>query len=477
MKRIGYLLFIPFLLINLTACNKKTEEVNLYQNDFYGSVMRAENVADDVVSVLDEIQEKNSSIKDENPSDFWSSSEFAYLSSELMDDSLLHEIYTINEVEEWDDVVSTVVTAYSEKADSGEIEDLNLVRNSANDYTLTYLAYEETFDWSLQTLYDVEHEIDIKYDANHDWTQVLDYVTYNDTKILVHIFEYGRYGNTYVIQTDKERIVAQYKDVYEENSEESIGEDGSHTTTTTAVLVGEEIEKFYYCQLDGENFKRNVFSYNESEDEAIDKYGFKNGSVTRDFELANQYGLTDTIFEQISDIDKSFVTELGNYSKLLLYEKGILTAKVNNTLANQTESFVFNEDGTCERSFDEKEDTTIKVYYTEYETVNEDDEPIIVGQYTLEDGTELETLGSGENLILKYNDTYYNVVKREYNADGSLNSVIIDIADEETVEEVLEEEKEKEEESVEEPSVTEDVVSDAIADSSSDTSETEEVTE
>ncbi len=443
-KRLLALLLATTTLFVGCGNAKKDENANLYDNDFRGSVLREINVLTDATNLLGEIEEKNSSIKDEHPSDFWSSSEFAYLSTALVDDSMLSNLYQINETDDWTQVESTVSSAYADAIENGEMENFSLIRDGANEYTLSYDNYEE-YEWLSSDGAPIHHEIKITYDANHDWTQVAEYITYNDSTILTHLFEYGRYKNTYIIQTDKERLVATYKDVYEENEEESVQEDGSSVTTTTAVLVGKQIEKLYFASLDGENFKRNVFSYDDTDDMNVYTYGFESGAVTRDFELANQYGLTDSIFPRISEIGKDFVTEEGDYSRLLVYEDGKLTAKVKNTLAGQIESFVFDKNGKCTRSLEEIEDTSIKVYYVEYEDVDEYGDPITKGRYELEDGTVLETLGSGDNLILKYNDTYYNVVEREYNADASLNSVVIDIADSDTVERILAEEEAKKE--------------------------------
>lgn len=375
------------------------EEKN--QNDYRGAVIRSDNVQTDCMSIIQSVMEKNSSLENERPSNYWSSESYQYLTT---DNKLIHDENVdwtsyFNEVEtDWATAESTTLAQFYDE-ETGEYSKNNAtaVRNKEHDYTLTYSGIED-YDF-LQPEYDEGINLDTttqcNFDANHDWLMCVKSAYLptsasidagngnNGVKTNLSFFEYAHDDKIYVMQSDTKRLYVEYAPYYQTVTKEVKNPETKELETVSEeVYVGDGIKSFYFSELDGQPLEK-YSSMKEQEDIArkmqseASQYSqaenfwsneVKEDMVTEEGYVVNRYNRDEeSIFNNLRLIDKDWAFSLGSFKQQIVYEDGILTATILNKFNKRNEIFKFYSDGSCTSYFENlKEEEAVE----EKDTVN-----------------------------------------------------------------------------------------------------------
>lgn len=380
MKKSLFSIFLVGLGISclFCACGKQkqvveeenTETVELTQNDYRGAVYRMWKVKDDISETLSLNKEKNASIKEERPSDYWNDDNFAILTSEMLNSDIIACTQYLNEEQTtWEDVETYT---YAELQENQGASAGNMSRVTDNEYTI-YFERQESPKWTKDST--AYRTIDATYDPNHDWAKAWSHmhIFNGDVEGYDKMFEYARSGDMFIIQTETERVVARYKEKFEDIEVEVLDDkgkpvkdkEGNIVTKTEKVSKGLCLESFVYAKLDGN--PRDKFL------DVSDFLNQKTGDFVTDFFTSTPpvtgvteegyitflYGPADTIFTHIDDIDENWVTSEGTFSDVLIYDGKTLTAKKQNKLSNKIEVFEFDENGNCKKSEEDMMDASV----------------------------------------------------------------------------------------------------------------------
>lgn len=352
MKKKLCVLFAFILAISMiTGCAKGGEPANtetapvqileVNQNDYRGAMMRVEAIKGKVMSVVESFNERNQAIVDGQPSNYWSSDNYLYFTSNFIDDTLYLQTVYLNELQtDWATVDEYTRKQFIDANGNATVENLEILRNTVNDYSINYKTYKK-FDF-IESVYAPYTIIGINclYDGNHDWAKIITNNKIEGVTVPVTdaFFEYGRVGNSFIIQTQNERLFITYQST-----------DGSLENENNPLQNG-EVKSFYYAKLAGD---KRLPQY---EIEDVDKEAVMGSmTVTSEFlsssgEVCNQYNPVDSIFNHIEDITPEWVTDLtweqGYYSQFMIYENGELTIWNMNKLSNEIETICFHADGT-----------------------------------------------------------------------------------------------------------------------------------
>jgi len=364
-----------------SAEDTATIEVN--QNDFRGGTKRIDAIKENVRNIVTAYNEQNFLIEDEYPCSYWNSEEYQYFISHCIDSDIYYEMSLCNEFETDWTMVSDTIAGLFKDSEGNLPREYSLQRVTDNHYQLKYLEENVMVNWRKRAG-DMLWTYDCVYNPTHDWLQEVKYATSKtgtDTTLYQQQFlEYGRLGNTFIIQTENERLYVVYENTepltVENTSMYIVNDKGKeipvtqedidsgavdiadvqyHTNSVVTYnpLRNNKIKAFYYSKLDGEKLPEygNIAVDNFAEtdglntvyvpDEAIDY-----DMVTPDGAIRNQYSLADSIFLHINDINEDWVTEKGTYAQVIAYENGDLTVTTQNRLSRQYEVFNFYADGT-----------------------------------------------------------------------------------------------------------------------------------
>lgn len=330
--------------------------VEVNQNDYRGAITRTKQIKESITQVLNERLSGNAEVMGENRSDYWNDENFMYFTTNLLEDKTRKWTTLFNETEtDWDTVVSTL-TANMEAA---EIKKPVITRIGENEYKLEYseTATEPYVDKE-RIRYD--RSVHCFYDANHDWAYAA--MTskpsgaggnYKDG-----LYQYARRNNTFVIQTEDERLLVTYGEPKQVEQEVITKDEKGKDVVTTQIgpsntgnlFVDREIESFYYSSLNGRVLPTYVLARESDANYVVPS---SNGGVipeyvTPDGDVSIMYNQTNNdIFTRLNDIGPEWVTEDGDayYAQSISYVDGTLTVRNYNPLSNMIEVFVFDKDG------------------------------------------------------------------------------------------------------------------------------------
>ena len=364
------------------------ETIEVNQNDYRGGIKRIEAIRGNVLNIVNGFNEKNFEIQAEFPCSYWSSEEYQYFIAHFINGEIYQYTDLFNEFETDWATVDTTVKGMLANSEGNLPQNFALERVTDNHYTLSFREQNAMAEW-WESPNDTIWFWDCIYNPTHDWVQTIQYgyptSGSEKTHFQTQFLEYGRRENVFIIQTEYERLYVVYENtepVTVENTsmyvlnnkgkeipvtQEDIDsgavniEDVQYHTNSIVTynpLKNNTIKAFYYSRLDG-----NILpQYYSEEDDGLEEAdglgtrGAKNEMVNYDLVLTpegylkNQYNTCDSIFPHIDDITKDWVTEMGTYQQVVVYENGDLTVKTANQLSHLYEIFKFYSNGNVENS-------------------------------------------------------------------------------------------------------------------------------
>lgn len=333
MKRLIALILMCALL--LTACRQTEEtEVKPLVNDYYGSVLRISSLIDDVNAVIDERLGRAEQVMYENPSDYWGRDGFLRFPREMFDLTLLNCVGYLNETQTaWDEAVSLATKAFVDSKLASAKESVGIIRRAANDYYITLDGIGNSA-WLNSYNARAYRYIDVKYDANHDWSQMLESVYYSGIPVTCNdkMFEYARLSDGgYALQTETERLVARYH--------------------------GSVLVSFVYTRLNGDRFEKydayrteHVAVENGVESIIVPDEIENATPYTLDGNIKSQYNPCDSMFKSIADVTDVWVYEYDDCIDTYIdYRDGVLNLGFRNALSGLPEGYTIDTDGKVVR--------------------------------------------------------------------------------------------------------------------------------
>ena len=355
------------MVFSFASCGKKTEaeiaaetatkEIRL--NDYRGGYCRTEAIKNNIVGLMENMKENNTAIRSENPNSYWTRDGYQDFVTNFLNNEIFKETQWFNEEETtWEQIVSQMSKTES-RFTSGNSQDgyslksgVSIIRNEKDDYTITGIETKETGDFGT-TMSDYR----VLYDCDKDWCKAYMTSTISGQQVDIPSFtydmsEYGRIDDdTFVIQTDKERLLVKFKSV---DSDTDIRE--------------REIEEFYYSRLvnDGARTTFKPFSPISIYDSVTKEYVQENDKyneamklypkLNENGDLSDRYGANDSVFLlQMSEITPDWVFEDKSLQQAITYKNGILIVTTYNKLSEKYERFIYALDGADESTIKELE--------------------------------------------------------------------------------------------------------------------------
>lgn len=353
------------VLLLLTGCKKDgdvsaqtpTPTIEVEANDYNGAILRIDKLVADAHTIINQYTEKVKSVMETNPTDYWNIQDFFSINLEFLDNWALQNTGYFNERSDWNETYNLIYQTFLNADGKPIVDDLNIIRNSSGDYNIFYNAYLTTLMYGYAY---TSRRIECIYDAGHDWlrTYVKDTKYNNTISYLDGIFEYARYGNTFLIQTQTERLVL----IYDDNN---------------------TLNKFYYSKLSSkkDRAKYHPYIYVTEETESDQDIEPKEPIVQYvDIDttglLLNQYNEDDTIFTRFSrdSLETEFfewVMEEPTALINVIYDNGILSVTQTNELSGKNEIFSVDMNGKVSREIKPISDEIFGMDITEYETTKE----------------------------------------------------------------------------------------------------------
>lgn len=353
-------LIISTMLVGCTTSNGEagasgnevvntTENIEVNQNDYRGAVMRTEAIKGNIMNIVNEFNGRNSAIVTENPSSYWDSDAYKYLSLNFLNSDIAQQTIFFNETEtDWATVDSATRGLFSDEEGNMLVSEYLLVREMENQYNLSY-KQSGLYAWFQNRTATFVNNISVLYDANHDWaraTRTRKEIYGTSPLVNDGIFEYARLGNnSFAIQTETERLYVVYED--------TLYDEANASELLTNPLANKEIVYFAYSRLNGEILPQYyAVDFDENTGEYIIHFGNEvNNSIDVDTDgnYVRQYNPCDSMFLNIESVGTDWVLEQnGLFSQVLIYENGNLTVKTLNELSEQLEYTIFHADGTTE---------------------------------------------------------------------------------------------------------------------------------
>lgn len=374
MKKLLSILLAASMLLSFTACNNNAEgseesEVaegqqsaegtstsynlnELHQNDYRGGVMRTYVLKDSVLNLMEQMKANNITIRQDNPNSFWTTEGFQDFVVNFLNSTIMNDTQWFNEEEtDWDSVKSqmlAVPNSFTVPSDGGyaaKYGGMQIIRNEKHDYTISGISGDVPAvisDWTGTASCSGSYTYQILYDCNRDWCKA--YATLNPSEqyipdFTVQLFEYARLdNNTFVIQTNKERLIVVLKPV-EADTE----------------FPNREIKEFYYSKLVANGARSTFQPYVPKPD--YDEYGTKSNenvnynNAFSEFNLVNdkgdlaiQYGANDSIFRKTDlkeQIKPNWVFEETGLQQGIVYKDGVLVVTTYNKIIETYERFIY----------------------------------------------------------------------------------------------------------------------------------------
>lgn len=349
----------------IAAEQEATHLIELNQNDYRGGITRIEEIRTSINNLMMSYKEKNDAVVSERGTDYWNSEDFMYFTNNLISDKAYLYTDVFNETETtWEDAEAlTKDTMIS----SGEVNEEGIIieRLEENVYRLKYTQNHATEPYLERERQVVDRDISCTFDANHDWVSAVmkSKPRDSDTKEYTDgLMEYARIGNTFVIQTQNERLLITFSEPRKEIIETTTKDkDGNETVTTEEVVVDtgnyfadRDIVSLYYSRLNGKVLPYYVLAQETDWEDGLwgESYGIVDDLTSPDGEIAYQYNANkDSIFanlEAANNKDWVFRDGYAYYDQTVVYENGNLEIKDYNKLNNMFEVFTYYADGATD---------------------------------------------------------------------------------------------------------------------------------
>ena len=349
----------------IAAEQEATHLIELNQNDYRGGITRIEEIRTSINNLMMSYKEKNDAVVSERGTDYWNSEDFMYFTNNLISDKAYLYTDVFNETETtWED--AEALTKDTMIA-SGEVNEEGIIieRLEENVYRLKYTQNHATEPYLERERQVVDRDISCTFDANHDWVSAVmkSKPRDSDTKEYTDgLMEYARIGNTFVIQTQNERLLITFSEPRKEIIETTTKDkDGNETVTTEEVVVDtgnyfadRDIVSLYYSRLNGKVLPYYVLAQETDWEDGLwgESYGIVDDLTSPDGEIAYQYNANkDSIFanlEAANNKDWVFRDGYAYYDQTVVYENGNLEIKDYNKLNNMFEVFTYYADGATD---------------------------------------------------------------------------------------------------------------------------------
>lgn len=349
----------------IAAEQEATHLIELNQNDYRGGITRIEEIRTSINNLMMSYKEKNDAVVSERGTDYWNSEDFMYFTNNLISDKAYLYTDVFNETETtWED--AEALTKDTMIA-SGEVNEEGIIieRLEENVYRLKYTQNHATEPYLERERQVVDRDISCTFDANHDWVSAVmkSKPRDSDTKEYTDgLMEYARIGNTFVIQTQNERLLITFSEPRKEIIETTTKDkDGNETVTTEEVAVDtgnyfadRDIVSLYYSRLNGKVLPYYVLAQETDWEDGLwgESYGIVDDLTSPDGEIAYQYNANkDSIFtnlEAANNKDWVFRDGYAYYDQTVVYENGNLEIKDYNKLNNMFEVFTYYADGATD---------------------------------------------------------------------------------------------------------------------------------
>lgn len=426
---------------------RRLAEVN--QNDYRGALTRVDSIRTNLLGIIDDFNQRNVEIEKENPSDFWNSESYQYLSANLLDDGMWEYTKYFNELEtNWDEQAQATFAQF-EVPDTDPLQysvgNLTTSHPENNSYVLSFS--KETSMPFYDKFYNFENYYRCKYDAGHDWARCDRWINGNNLSINYGLLEYARISDTeFVVQTATERLYVRYKDglygdkvqnvetlagqeAASENSGE-VEEAAPEEPVLTDPLGTKPIAEFYYTKLNG-NPRYCYAQAHIPEDVSVEKpfwewttepnfSGYSN--ITSDQEYVCVYNYNhDSIFNDMSILGRDWVfSDNGRFKQSISYYDGQLTVKTENQLVDMLECSIFKADGTTETF-------TEDIYTPEIHLAKQDEEIIDGFNKSAEEEMKNMFMLSTDGFVFGERTSFENIIENRNMRMLDLNGVKYDI--------------------------------------------------
>lgn len=327
-----------------------TTEVN--QNDYRGGYMRVHSIQDKVVEIVNNFNvAQNKDIIQQNPSNYWNSSDFQYFVNDFLQNTAFEYTPFLNETQTDWETVEIYTKALFINPETGNYIDPNtksyaLMKNGTNDYNISY-SYLGLPEYMKSNTYSVwaNYNIHCTYDANHDWVQMINTASYQSVvpvPVVEDIVEYGRQKNTnsFIIQFPTERLYITYETL--EGTQEN----------EYNPLAKAKVTSFAYSKLSGKKLPYYVEKEISQIEEGVLTSGIGTDNLDEEGNIITQYGPRDSIFPHFDDITADWVCEYpieeGYYDKYIYFDGKDMTIYNQNHMSNQMEIIEFHSDGTIQ---------------------------------------------------------------------------------------------------------------------------------
>lgn len=371
-KRFFMALGVLMSIAVLGGCGKKVDSeeeaarkaaatllIEVNQNDYRGAIIRTNQIKESISQVVDGYLSSNKDIQGENKSDYWNDDKFLYFTTNFLEDKTRKWTNLFNETEtDWD----TVVNSLKSNMEAAGIKNPVITRIGENEYQLEYAeTFTEPYVDKERIRYD--RNIHCFYDANHDWAYaaMTSKPSGAGTNYKDGLYQYARRNNTFIIQTEDERLIVNYGEPKQVEQQVTTKDEKGKDVVTTQIgpsntgnlFVDRQIDSFYYSSLNGRVLPYYVLKRESDASYVVTSTsgGVDPNKVTPDGEVAVMYNQANNdIFTRLSDIGPEWVTEDGDayYSQVIKYEEGTLTVRNYNPLSNMIEVFIFYSDGLSE---------------------------------------------------------------------------------------------------------------------------------
>ena len=319
----------------------------LLQNDYRGGVMRADVVKNTVLKAIDTLKQGNITIRSDNPNSYWTAEGYQDFVANFFSTSIINDTQWFNEEEtDFETVITQMAStanSFTGKNDNGEYvsryPQLSVKRNEKDDYEISGAT---TALKGVTSSTDAKYRI--LYDCDKDWCKAICTADINidaiKNPVTTQMFEYARLdNNTFVIQTETERLVAVFE-----------------PTTEDTDLRERQLKEFYYSRL-AVNCNRTGFKAFEPlpEVDENEAYSAENAQinatmknypyVNQDGEQASYYGAKNSLFlVDKANLNKDWVFEDKALQQAISYKDNNLIVLNYNKLAERYEQFVYYKD-------------------------------------------------------------------------------------------------------------------------------------
>lgn len=349
------------------AAAEKAEAANatatkeLQQNDYRGAIKRTDAIRTLILNTVENMKVNNATARDSNPNSYWTAEGYQEFVSTFLATEIINDTSLFNEEEtKWEDILHALTTydnnfnGDATQEDDGTVTykmlaGIKIVRNEKDDYTVSGVPFSfySNYNYS-QAAVEGKANYRILYDCDKDWAKAyaLADIKNLDNPITTVFYEYMRIDdNTFVIQTEKERLIVKLAPVEQDTD-----------------LRERTVTEFYYSRLVDEGMRTTFEPYEPLPEQDLVTGKDISANIKHNSEMAempyfnesgdisNRYGIHDSAFfiEPSKITEDNFVFEDKALQQAICYKNGILVVTTYNKLSDSYEQLTYAVKGSSE---------------------------------------------------------------------------------------------------------------------------------